>query len=495
MSESKSRKTRSVSVNAVLNIIKSVLKIVFPLISFPYVSRILLVDNLGKVDYSHSIVQYFVLLAALGISTYSIREGAKIRDDREKLQKFCNEVFTINIISAVVSYILLFAFVFISYKLKDYRSLIFIYSLVILCEAISMEYINSIFEDYLYITIRSIVVHTLSIIALFLFIKTIDDYYIYACLNVGISASVSISNFFYCRKKYLRAKLTRHPQFKKHIKPMLLLFANNCAITIYTNADTTMLGYMTSVHAVGLYSAAVKIYSVVKTVISSIFIVTLPRLSYYIGQNDMKEYRKLLTNITSIISMLIIPAASGIFVLAKPIVLIVSGSAFESAYITLRILCAGIVITVYGFMVSNCILIPFNKEKRLLLITSIAALSNIALNLYFIPHFEQNGAAVTTLIAEMIVLFGGIIASGKLTYYLDAKIVLKNIITAVFEAVLIFVISFVLLRIVDNYIIYIVLTIALSLVVYLIILIITKNEYLYSYSKIILNKLGLKKIK
>ena len=137
--------------NAFLNMTKQICAVIFPLITVPYVSRILQRENYGKYNFGNSIVSYFILIAGLGIVNYAIREGARIRNDRKKLNRFANEVFTINIYSTIIAYILLFIIVHFSAKLKLYQPLIFVQSLSIILTTLGADWVNSIFEDYLYI--------------------------------------------------------------------------------------------------------------------------------------------------------------------------------------------------------------------------------------------------------------------------------------------------------------------------------------------------------
>ena len=168
-------KEKSLKINMILNAIKGIMSIVFPLISFPYVSKILGVENIGKYNFSNSIINYVVLFAGLGIATYAIREGARLRNKKEEIEKFSSEMFSINIISTVVAYIGLFILLIIVPKFHEYTSLLIILSLQVIFKTIGIEWIYSIYEDYAYITLRSIIFQVLSLILLFLFVKTQND--------------------------------------------------------------------------------------------------------------------------------------------------------------------------------------------------------------------------------------------------------------------------------------------------------------------------------
>ena len=170
--------------NASLNGVRTVFAILFPLITFPYATRVLQVANLGKVNFSSSIVNYFLLMAGLGVATYAIRGGAGLRNNPEKLNEFGNQVFTINLISTMISYLFLFTVLFTVPSLADYRLLLLIQSMSIIFTTVGVEWIYSIYEDYLFITLRSLAFQVLSLILLFVLVKDTEDYYLYALITV-----------------------------------------------------------------------------------------------------------------------------------------------------------------------------------------------------------------------------------------------------------------------------------------------------------------------
>lgn len=177
-------KKKSLGWNAVLNSVRSVCNILFPLVTFPYVSRVLQVKGLGKYNFSNSIISYFLLIAGLGISTYAIREGAKYRNSNKKITLFSSQIFTINIYSTIISYILLILALVIFKNLRTYTICILIFSLEIFFTTLSVDWLYQIYEDYDYITIRSICFQIISIILMFLFVRNKNDYLIYASITV-----------------------------------------------------------------------------------------------------------------------------------------------------------------------------------------------------------------------------------------------------------------------------------------------------------------------
>lgn len=465
-------KQKSIGLNAILNSIKSCLSIVVPLITFPYATRILGVNNIGKINYALSIVHYFALIAILGITTYAIREGSKVRDDKQEIQKFSSEIFSLNFFTTLVSYVLLFVFILISTKMKEYRLLILIQSLSIIFTTIGIDWINSIYEDYLFITIRTIIINFISILALFVFVKSPNDYYIYAILSVLTNAIIAVINYFYC-KKYVKVKFTFSTNIFKHLKYTLIFFINSLSISIYVNSDMTMLGWICGDYFVGIYSVAAKVYNIVKTLLASIYTVAIPRLSYYVGKNDMVKFRELFTKIMMYLSLILLPCISGLIGLANEIVILLSGQDYIDSALTLKILSISLLFAIFGGAVTSCLNIPLKRELLNMKATIVSAITNIVLNIYFIPKFKQNGAAFTSAISELIVLLICIISLKKIYEYLNIKLFIKNFVHALLGMITVFVICSIYIH---NIMLSILIKIIFSIVIYGIELILLKNQ-------------------
>lgn len=379
------------------------MNLLFPLITFPYVARVLSVDGLGKYNFANTYVGYFVLLAGLGISTYAVREGTKYRNNRLKISGFLSEIFSINLISTIIAYIMLIISLLIFKSLYPYAICILIFSTQIAFTTIGTEWIFIIYEDYSYITIRSILVKVLSIILLFIFVKNTNDYLIYAGITVLANAGSNIFNFFYV-KKFCDIKLTLDINWKYHIKPILIIFATTIAVNIYLSSDTTILGLMKSDYNVGIYSTTVKIYNLVATLLGSVVAVTVPRLSMLLGQNKIKKYRNIFTEVINLLTVFVIPGTVGLIMLSQDIILLIAGKKYLPSVGSLKIIGLAIIFSNFSFIFTNCALIPAKRETAALRNTLIPALINIILNLVLIPAFSYNGTAFSTVIAEFMTM-------------------------------------------------------------------------------------------
>lgn len=473
------KKYRSVGVNAVLNTVKSGIAILFPLITYPYVFRILHAAGMGKINYSNSIISYFSMIAALGVSQYVIREGSKFRNDTDKLVRFASQLFSINIISTIISYIMLILCVLFVPQLKPYGTLILILSMTIGFTTLGVDWINPIFEDYLYITVRSIITHLISLILLFVIVRKEEDIYLYALITVATPAVVCIMNWYRCRK-YLKIKFTFDMEVKKHIKPILLLFANSIATSIYVSADTTMLGIMSGDVAVGLYSIAVKIYGVVKKLLVAMYMVTIPRISYYWGQNDISGIKRVYTKMISNLLIILFPASIGLICVAKEVISFMGGSEYAESVITLQILSVALIGAVLGGAVTYCLNIPIGLEKINLKATICSAVINVVLNIFMLPVWKQNGAAFSTVVSEFFVLIYCIISNKRFIEFVDLPQIIKNTFHAFLGCASIVIISRIVHLEISNELMSVVIIIVLSCIVYLCELLLLKNELVYT---------------
>ena len=416
-------KKQKMSLNMLLNMMRVLLSIIFPLITFPYISRILDVENIGKISFAKSLVSYFSLIAAFGISSYAIREGAGCRGNKNDFEKFANEIFTLNIFTSSIACILLGITTIIFPQLYVYKKLIFLQGLVVLFAPLAVDWINNIYEDFLYITIRSITVQIISIVLMFIFVKQQQDYYKYAAISVFSACMANIINYFYVRK-YVKLKICIGNNLIKHFKVTIIFFVNSIASTIYLNSDTTLIGLICNDTAVGLYSTATKIYSILKQLINAFAAVTIPRLSY-LYKNEREKFYNLVEKLINTIILFSLPAAFGMVIISSDLITLIAGKNYLEAKTALSILALAIPFAALAYIVANGILIAVQREKSVLLGTVISALINILLNFIVIPIYKQNGAAFTTLVAEIIMLLISCIAAGDILKNVAIK---KNLI-------------------------------------------------------------------
>lgn len=441
-------KKNNVYKNMTLNIMRTMLSIAFPLISYPYATRVLQVENYGKVSFSQSIVSYISLIAALGISTYAIREGGIYRNNKRQLERFCGEIFAINIFSTIFAYIILIIFLLFSPTLQKNLLLILVFSLTVMLTTLSVDWINIIFEDYIFITLRSFLIQCISLFLLFIIVKTKDDYYNYAFLQVVNVGLIAISNFFHVRK-LCRIRFTYKLNLNRHIKSIMILFSNSLAVSIYLNIDNVLLGFMKGDCHVGLYSVSVKIYSILKQLVAAIYNVTITRMTDYLTLGRTDEYKKLLNNVVNKIIFGAIPITAGIVCTSEEIIRVVAGEEYIGATTSLKILALAILFAVLGGALASCVNLPNKEEIKNLKGTIWSAIINLFLNFIAIPIIGIEGAAITTLIAEIFVCFYLWATMGELKEFFDIRSMKENIAKSILGILPIFIFRIIFVNILN----------------------------------------------
>lgn len=250
---------------------------------------------------------------------------------------------------------------------------------------------------------RYILAQILAIVSMFLFVRDAEDYKIYAVITTLAGSGVNLLNLFYVRK-YVHVKLVFHKSIFKHVIPLLILLGNSFAVTIYVNSDITILGILRSDTEVGVYSVATKVYTIVKQLLNAMLIVFVPRLSAMLSQDKKKEYRTLVNQVLHVLIILLIPAVVGLLMLSDEIVLLIAGPDYADAGKSLMVLSIALGFAVFGCYFSNCILLTQKMDKKFLMATLTGGVVNIALNLIAIPMLGHVGAALTTLLAELVVM-------------------------------------------------------------------------------------------
>lgn len=399
---------KSIKKNSIYSILKTGSSILFPLITFPYISRVLLTENVGKINFGLSIVSYFSLVASLGITTYAIRECSAVRDDKDKLSNTASQIWSINIITTIIAYIALAVTLLCYRKLDNYRTLIVIQSLSIVFTTLGADWLNQAMEDFRYITLRTVAFQFISLLLMFIFVQKPEDYMKYAVISLVSSSGASLFNIWY-RRRYCRVRIIKDfkngIEWKRHMMPILYLFVMILAQTIFNSVDSTMLGLMHGDHEVGIYSAAHKITNIINQVVGSLLWVIMPRMSHYFAENKYDEVNKLLRKILGFNFLLGLPCAIGTMLLSKDIIRIVAGEAFVEATSVLRILMIGFIFTLIGGnYLGNAILLPSKNEKYYMIVCMTAAVVNVIGNYISIPYFGANAAAGTTAVCNLTIL-------------------------------------------------------------------------------------------
>lgn len=420
---------KSLIKNSIFNIIYTLVNLLFPLITSVYISRILLPAKIGTVSYAQNIASYFVTLAILGLNSYGTREVAKVRGNQEKLNQLFTELIVLNTISSTVASIAYTVLVLVNNGMRASLGLYVVCGLPILFNYINVDWLYQGEEEYVYISCRSIVVKIASFFALLVFVKTSSDYVVYALIGSLATGGNYIFNIVHT-KKFVSLDFS-DLNLKRHLKPNFILAASIFLSTLYNKTDITMLGFMASDEQVGYYSYAHKIIIMAVTAGIAISTVFLPRLSYSY-KYDIEEFKRLIKKGTQILSFLLFPMAVGVFVIADEMVRLLFGEAFIASAVTIKIFVPLIFINGFGNLLCYQVVLCTGNERKRLPTYAAGAIINIIINICLIPTLAENGAAIASVISELIVnLYQFIVMRKIVVLPIDKKAVGQAVITSV----------------------------------------------------------------
>ena len=395
---------KSLKVNYIFNMLNTVTGLLFPLITFPYASRIMLADGIGQVNFFQSIIQYITLLTCLGIPMYAIRKIASVRDDVAERNKVATEILLLHASLSLIGYVIVALLAAFVADIQVNISLFLILSLTIFFTAIGCEWFYQGIEDFKYITIRGLIVKTVAVTLLFVFVRTKDDILWYAVYLVFGTLGGNVFNFIRLRKYISWKNLPfkeLHPLV--HLKPALHIFILNLVISLYVNLNSIMLGFMADNTSVGLFTAATKLSHVLLSLVSALGTVMLPRLSNLISTGQKEKFNELSQKSITVVMALTLPLTAGLIMTAKYLIPLFCGNSYEPAILTLQIISPIIIMIGISNVLGIQILYPQRQENKVILCTALGALVNLVLNIWLIPRYAQDGAAVSTLLAETMV--------------------------------------------------------------------------------------------
>ena len=421
-----------------MNAILTMSSFIFPLITFPYVSRILLPEGTGKVSFAASIVNYFLLLAQLGIPTYGIRTCAKIREDKDKLNKTIQEIFKISFIMCIFSYTIFLILLYCVPRLWQEKELMLVTSTSILFTTIGVEWVFKALEMYSYITWRSVAFKCIALAAMFLLIHGQEDYIIYGAVSIFASSASNILNFVYLHQ-LVDLKNHYKLELSNHIKPIFIFL---CIQKLVKNIlkvrfalVISMLGFMKTDMDVGYYNAAVKIKTILVSIVSSLGAVLLPRVTVYIENNDQQKFRNISVKAMQFVLLVAIPMMVYFILFAKPCVLLLSGTEYENAILPMQLMMPTLLCIGLTNIMGMQIMVPLGREIKVLVSVVIGAVVDLLLNIVLISRYSVAGAAIGTMVAEIAVLIYQYLSDNKLFYSLFCQLhIWKIVLSTIFAS-------------------------------------------------------------
>ena len=414
---------KSAKKNYIYNLMYQILILILPLITAPYISRVIGADGTGIYSYTYSIANYFVIFAMLGLENHGNRTIARVRENRQQVSKEFYSIRAIQIITNIVILITysIYALTFSSAELRTYAiaQILFVLSAVF-----NINWFFAGLEEFKLTVIRNAIIKIISVIAIFTLVKDKDDLLIYVIILAG-SMLISQLSLWPFVKKYVNKTKVKWEDIKKHIKPTLILFIPVIAVSLYKIMDKIMLGNLTEMKEVGYYENGEKIINIPMTIITSSSTVMLPRMSNLASKGETEKSMEYIDKSIQFVTFLAIPMALGLMIVGPTFAPIYFGSEFIKTGNIISLLAITMIFLAWNEVIRRQYLIPNKRDKEYIIAVFSGAIINFILNLILIPQYKSIGATIATVFAEFCVVAYQIYSVRKILpikeYFLKCK--------------------------------------------------------------------------
>jgi len=422
------QKTVSIKRNLFHNSLLLLSNLLFPFISFSYASRVLGPEAFGKIQFILVFAQYFVLLAAIGIPIYGVREIAKIRNDKTQISRTVSELVLLNGFSSLLLFFIYLGTLFVVPRFQEDIQLYLLGGLLVISAFSNLDWYYNGMEQFRFLSMRSISIKALSLVALFILVKTKEDLLTYFGVVIFSILANHLWNLWGIRN--IISLRFNELKIKRHLPALLTLLGTSVSISIYSVVDTLLLGFLADDTSVGLYTAALKINKITIPVLIALGTVLIPRITQSLESNDKTQVNNLINKSFAFTCLIGVPISFGLFLFAREFILSISGYEFANAVLTMKIsaplaLIIGIA-HIFGFQ----LLIPAGYERKYLWATLVGMGLSIGLNLLLIGSLKDKGAAIATLSSEIVVTaIAGYFAYKLIRFKIEWRLLVKAIVT------------------------------------------------------------------
>ncbi|WP_027385126.1 flippase [Epilithonimonas caeni] len=441
--QAKEGKLVSLKLNFIFNILRVSSTALITLFTMPYLNRTLGAENIGKVEYIYTVINYFVLFSSLGIPMYGIRETSKVRHDSKKLYTLVFELLVILGVTTLISYLIIFGIIIQINNFNPYKNLICILSFMVLLNNIGAEWYFQGTENQKFITLRNLVIRLIIVILIFTIITSTMDYEKYSILLVIMFFGANIINFSILIYHILKNKINwKSLNLKRHYKPILTIFIATISVNIYVQLDKFLIGNISGDKDVAYYTLSNNLLRFVILFLTALGSVMLPRLSY-LYVNDKEQYIEFLKKIFNVLLIISIPFSIFFLIFAENIIILMGGREFAPAILSLKILSPLCILFSIAYFFGFMVLYPQGEERIYSVATAATALLSIGLNIYAIKNYKIYGASVVALISEsLLILFMCFLMKKVMPYSTifnknSTKIILINLIIFIVLSILV----------------------------------------------------------
>jgi O-antigen/teichoic acid export membrane protein len=418
--------------NFIYNIILSVTQVLFPLITFSYVARVISPVGIGAISFVESICRYTILIAALGIPVYGVREVAKLKDDKKKLSQLCSELLTIHFVMTVFISLIYLLIVFSLEKLNQNLNYYLLGLLMVFSNIFIMEWYFQGIGDFKFITFRTIIVKILTTISVFFLVTKANEGIIFFLLIISANIFNGVINFLYAQKNLNLNFSFNIKNLKKHLTPLFFIFSTTISISIYVLLDTIMLGFLSDEKSVGFYTIALRISKVPMLFVGALGLVSIPQLTSSFNQNDIEKFKILILKSLNFVITFSFPVIFFVFGISNELLYAFAGEQFIGANIVLKILSTVVLLIGLSNIFGLQILTPMGKDKYLTFSVTLGTIVSLSLNFILIPLYQEIGAAITNIIAELVVTIATLYFATKfIKLDFDYHFILKSLLFSI----------------------------------------------------------------
>lgn len=403
---------------------------IFPLIVYPYVSRVLGVTKIGIVNFADSIVNYFILLSMMGITVVGIREIARSKGDRHELDETFNSLICLNALFTCIALAALAASTLCIPQLYEHKELMLIGACKLTANFMLLEWLFSGLENFRFITIRSIIVKALYVVSVFLFVRTEADYAVYYLLTAGVVIVNAIVNIVYSRR--FVSLVNSHLPIRTFLKPCLIVGVYTFLTSMYTTFNMAYLGFVASPDEVGYYATATKLFMIIIAFYTAFTNVMLPRLSEIYAKGDMDVFNGYIVKSQHFLIAVAIPIIVVGTVFAPEIVRIIAGKGYEGANLPTQIVMPLIFVIGYSQILVLEVLMPMKQDRSILTNSIVGAVVGVTLNLLLVMQLKAVGSSVVWLVSELFVMSSAqYFVTSKTTIHFPTRLLAKNFVAYV----------------------------------------------------------------
>ncbi|EQC55349.1 hypothetical protein LLT5_02330 [Lactococcus cremoris subsp. cremoris TIFN5] len=385
--------------NYLYNATYQVIAIIIPLITVPYISRILGSEAVGINSYTSSIMTYFVLFANLGMTVYGNRTIAYYRDSLEERSKKFWEIVVIKLIMGFLSFVSLL--IFINFY-TSYSYFLILQSIQIIATTLDISWFFVGMEEFKKTVTRNIIVKIISTISIFSFVHSRNDLGIYILL-VAVSTLLGNLTLWSYVKYYITLISFRNLKLKGHLFPILVLFIPQLANSIFMTMNNLVLGNLSTLSQTGYFDNSDKVVRILLAFITAIGTVIFPRIANSFAKKDHQSVEKYLTLAFNVVNLVSFPIVAGVIAISHPFSSIYFGSNFDGIDLILSILVFELIFMGWSSIIGNQFLVAINKPTGLTISVFISVIISLGVSFVLVPIFGASGAAVSAVTGEFII--------------------------------------------------------------------------------------------